>query len=159
MNNDTNDHTYFPSPEEAIPIIADLLIKKDFNTLAKYYDLAHSEIKLADLKSGDFFIRKERPEIAHPAEFWRYKHPFSPGFTYSSLTAGPRENVYLIRVEIVIDQGAASPSQEGYDSFYMISSAKGWQILPDVVDEDKNTEQPSIITEALASPPWKIEKI
>ena len=58
---------YFSSPAEAIPIISELLEKKNFKVLARYYDLSNSEIKLSELESGDFFIRKERPEIAHPA--------------------------------------------------------------------------------------------
>ncbi len=132
--------SYFSSPEEAVPIITELLKKQDFKTLASYYDLSDSGIKLVDLESGDFFIRKKRPELAHPAEFWRYKHPFSPGFKYNGMSSESRENVYVIRVKIIINQGEGSPSQVGYDSFYMIKSAKGWQILPDRVAEDKTPE-------------------
>ena len=141
--------SYFSSPEEAVPIITGLLKKEDFKTLANYYDLSDSGIKLVDLESGDFFIRKKRPEVAHPAEFWRYKHPFAPGFKYSGMSSGFRKNVYLIRVEIIINQGEDSPSQVGYDSFYMIKSAKGWQILADRVEEDDPLELPSMAPERM----------
>ena len=122
---------YFTSPGEAVPVITDLLKKQDFKTLTAFYDLSSSKIKRADLESGEFFIRKERPELAHPAEFWRYKHPFAPGFKFNSVQSTEKEGVYLVRVMVVIDQGYNSPQQEGFSDFYMSKSAKGWQILPD----------------------------
>ena len=104
MNNEIQKQTFalghFSSPEEAVPIITQLLVKEDFKTLASYYDLSDSGVKLVDLESGDFFIRKKRPEVTHPADFWRFKHPFSPGFKYSSMSNGPKENVYTIHVKI-----------------------------------------------------------
>ena len=129
---------YFSSPEEAVSKIADLLRQEDFKTLARYYDLSNSDTKLADLQSGEFFVRTERPEISHPVEFWRYKHPFSPGFEYSGMRPSAREDVYVITVRVSIDQGSDSPMQEGYSEFYMIKSAKGWQVLPDPVVEDNS---------------------
>ena len=129
---------YFASPEEAIPIISGLLGKKDFKTLARYYDLSKSEIKLSELESGDFFIRKERPEIAHPAGFWRYKHPFAPGFKFYSVQATAKDSIYIVEVSISIDQGPDFPEQTGLSYFYMIESEKGWQILPDQVTGDEH---------------------
>jgi len=58
------------------------------------------------------------------------------------MRSGPRENVHLIHLEIVIDQGVDSPSQVGFDSFYMIKSAQGWQIITDVVKEEYSSELP-----------------
>ncbi len=146
MKNEMHEHAsgeaYFSSPQGAVPRIAELLRQEDFKTLAKYYDLSGSDIPLSDLESGDFFIRTERPEVAHPAGFWRYKHPFSPGFNFSSIRSTAREGVYVIRVEVSIDQGMDSPAQEGYSLFYMIKSARGWQVLPDHVVEDSEPEIP-----------------
>lgn len=122
---------YFTSPEESVLVITDLLKREDFKTLALFYNLSSSEIKKTDLESGDFFIRKERPELTHPAELWRYRHPFSPGFKFDSVQSTEKEGVYLVRVVIVIDQGTDFPPQEGFTDFFMIKSAKGWQILPD----------------------------
>jgi len=52
-----NSKSYcFSSPAEAVPIITELLQKKNFKVLSRYYDLSNSEIKLSDLESGDFFI-------------------------------------------------------------------------------------------------------
>ena len=133
---DTSKTHYFSSPAEAIQIITELLEKTNFKILAKYYDLSNSEIKLSELESGDFFIRKERPEFAHPAGFWRYKHPFAPGFTFNRVQATAKDAVYVIEVSISIDQGSGSPKQIGLSYFYMLKSDKGWQILPDQVIED-----------------------
>ncbi len=127
---------YFASPEEAIPIIGKLLGKKDFKTLARYYDLTNSETKLSELESGEFFIRKMRPEVAHPAESWRYKHPFAPGVTFSSIRSTPEDAVYMVEVSITIEQGLDFPDQVGLSYFYMVKSDKGWKVLPGQVPDD-----------------------
>jgi hypothetical protein len=93
------------------------------------------------LESGDFFIRKERPEFAHPAGFWRYKHPFAPGFTLNKVQATDKDAVYVIEVSISIDQGSGSPNQIGLDHFYMVKSDKGWKILPDQVAGDERHDE------------------
>ena len=121
MNNnhyeDISQAKYFTSPKEAVPVITDLLMKQDFKTLSAFYDLSSSKIKRADLESGEFFVRNKRPEFAHPAEFWRYKHPFSPGFKFNSVQSTEKEGVYLVRVMVEIDQGAGSPPQVGFPIF------------------------------------------
>jgi len=137
---------YFSSPTEAIQIISELLEKKNFKILAKYYDLSNSEIKLSELESGDFFIRKDRPEIAHPAEFWSYKHPFAPVFKFNSVQTTAKDAVYIVEVSISIDQGSDSPKQIGLSYFYMVKSDKGWKILPDqVAKDDPHIEIPDSI--------------
>jgi hypothetical protein len=143
---DKLETTYFSSPAAAIPIISELLEKKDFKNLARYYDLSHSDVSFSDLESGNFFIRKERPEIAHPGGFWRYKHPFAPGFKFKSVQNTARDNIYIVELSISIDQGPDSPEQFGLSYFYMIQSDKGWRILPDQVTGKKNqTEMPESI--------------
>jgi len=146
MKNETPKHSsgglYFSTPEEAVPKITELLRNEDFVTLAKCYDLSNSDIPLSDLESGDFFIRTVRPEMSHPAGFWRYKHPFSPGFEYSSTRPSTRESVYIVEVRIVIDQGVDSPEQEGFSLFYMIKSVRGWQVLPEQVADNGEPELP-----------------
>jgi hypothetical protein len=137
---------YFSSPAEAIQIISELLEKKNFKTLARYYDLSHSEIKRSELESGNFFIQKDRPEISHPAEFWRYKHPFAPGFKFKSVQAAAIEAIYIVEVAISIDQGSDSPKQIGLSYFYMLKSDKGWKILPDqVAKDDPHAAMPNTI--------------
>ena len=121
---------YFASPQEAVPLIARLLEGRDFETLASYYDLGESDIDRAELKSGAFFIRAERPPVAHPGGFWRYRHPFAPGFVFSGFTPTDREDVFAVQVEIRIGQGAGAEEQVGYSEFLMVRSAAGWQVLP-----------------------------
>jgi len=143
---DVSKTYYFSSPAEAVPIISDLLERENFKILARYYDLSNSEINVSELESGDFFIRKDRPEIAHPAGFWRYKHPFPPGFKFKSLQATAQKSIYLVEVSISIDQGPDSPEQTGLSYFYMIKSDKGWKILPDqVTDNGHQAERPESI--------------
>jgi len=121
---------YFDSPETAIPAITELLQSEDFKTLASYYDLAGSDLDRVDLESGEYFIRKQPPPSAHPGGFWRYRHPFAPGFRFSHITSGIREGSHVVHMKIVIGQGEGLPPQIGFSSFAMIRSEKGWQILP-----------------------------
>jgi hypothetical protein len=146
MHDQPVEASYFASPEAAVPLITALLRQEDFKSLAAYYDLSNSEIPRACLESGSFFIREKRPEVAHPAGFWRHKHPFSPGFEYAGMRASGQPQVQVITVEISIDQGEGSPSQVGRSSFYMIQSAPGWQVLPEPVAEadDRGLPQPVV---------------
>ena len=121
---------YFASPEEAVPLIARLLEARDFGALASYYDLSGSGVERAELESGAFFIREERPPVAHPAGFWRYRHPFAPGFQFLYAAPEGEADVFSVHVEIRIEQGAGAEDQVGYDEFRMVRSAAGWQVLP-----------------------------
>lgn len=120
---------YFTSPVEAVLQITGLLTNEDWFTLASYYDLSDSQVKLEDLISGRFFIRTEPPPAAHPGGFWKYKHPFAPGFSYS-YHVKDEENIIIVYVEIAIDQGS-DLIQRGMQSFRMKKSKQGYKILPD----------------------------
>lgn len=146
---------WFSSPEEAVPAISEMLRSEDFRRLASYYDLTGSGIDRGELESGDFFIRRERPEVAHPGGFWRYKHPFAPGFKYSGMTSAPGEGVYTIHLRIEIEQGEGSPPQVGLDSFLMIESEKGWQVLPGEPEEEGVPESVMTAPEPLPDPSWR----
>lgn len=136
ISKQSNNADFFSSPEEAIPIISELLKKNNFKTLADYYYLSGTEIDRSVLESGDFFIQNKHPEFSHPGGFWRYKHPFAPGYEYSGTRSTSRKEVYIIEVSISIDQGEGTPAQRGFSLFYMKKSDNGWQILPDIVEED-----------------------
>src|SRR5689334_9707968 len=73
---------YFESPQQAVSLVDELLRKQDWPTLASYYDLSGSGIGRAELSSGKFFLRNERPAVAHPGIDWRIKEPFPPGFKF-----------------------------------------------------------------------------
>lgn len=144
---------WFASPEEAVPAISRMLRREDFKTLATYYDLTGSDIDPATLMSDDFFIRRERPEVAHPGGFWRYKQPFAPGFTYTGMTADSTQEIYTIHLRIEIEQGEGVPPQIGLDDFRMIRSENGWQILPKA-EEGKPAEMP-VTVKPLPEPSWR----
>jgi len=129
---DRRGRSYFTSPEQAVEVARKLLQAEDYCTLADYYDLSGTDIDRPGLECGDYFVRKQRPEVAHPGGFWRYKHPFSPRFKLSSVLPTDRKSVYRVIMTITIDQGADTPQQEGLSHFHMIESPRGWQILPNV---------------------------
>jgi len=120
---------YFQSPKQAVTVITKLLEAKDWGALAKYYDLSGSGIDRATLESGEFFWRKERPAAAHPGGFWRYKHPFAPGFRYDDERPTDEAGVVVVSVKVEIDQGGGPP-QRGFSRFLMKKHAAGWQVLP-----------------------------
>ncbi len=122
---------YFDSPQAAVPIISQLLRQQNYRTLASYYDLSHSTLSYAQLASESFFIRPERPAAAHPAGLWRYKQPFAPGFYYHQTLPTRSSTIFEIQLQLEIDQGMGMPAQISLDSFKMIQSAQGWQILTD----------------------------
>src|SRR4051812_5750756 len=51
---------HFQSPEESVTVTTRLLEKQDWSTLASYYDLSGTNIDIASLTSGEFFMH------AHP---------------------------------------------------------------------------------------------
>jgi len=124
----TSEVKYFQSPAEAVKIISKLLLKKSWEELASYYDLSGSKIIPDELISGRFFITEQQPEVSHPGEFWRYKHPFAPGFSYDNHQQTD-ENTIIVNVSIEIDEGFGM-IQRGFDSFKMMRSPKGFQLLP-----------------------------
>lgn len=125
----SNESTYFASPESAVKEIRIMLRNKDWPKLAMYYDLSDSKIGRATLISGEFFYTDERPESAHPADFWHYKHPFSPAFKYLSSSDVAQVGVKQVTVHVEIDQGGGM-IQRGMQTFFMSWSGEGYQILP-----------------------------
>jgi len=120
---------YFESPEKAIPEIRNLVVASDWKTLSRYYYLKDSDVKIKELLSSDFFIRNEKPDVAHPSGFWKYKHPFAPAFTFKSFRELEESGIFEVTVNIEIDQGGGM-IQEGYQTFLMRKSDKGYQIIP-----------------------------
>lgn len=136
---------FFESPEQAVAEIRKMQGEEDWASLARYYDLEGSGIDRETLVSGEFFIRTERPEVAHPGEFWRYKHPFAPSFEYAFTTPAAEAGVVIVRVAVKIDQGSDSPAQEGWQEFSMRQSEAGFQVLT-------GDAEPVALEELLADP-------
>ncbi|MFC1680065.1 hypothetical protein ACFL2T_07645 [Elusimicrobiota bacterium] len=131
----------FLSPQEAVERIAKLLREEDWPALAGYYDLDGTEVDPKQLHSGDFFIRTERPETAHPGGFWRYKQPFSPAFKYEShgdSTKHPGD--VIVTVGVSIDQGGGMV-QRGMSFFRLRRSGGGFRLAPNTGDEAQELQR------------------
>jgi len=119
---------YFNNPKQAVDSIKTMLSAKAWEKLSRYYDLSGTDINRESLVSSDFFIRKKRPEVAHPAGFWRFKQPFSPQYSYLS-HQNISDDIVEVTVQIEIDEGGGMV-QRGMDSFKLRKSSKGYQLLP-----------------------------
>ena len=144
---DSDDPAYFETPRQAVEEITAMLVAEDWPALARYYDLEGSGVDRAQLVSGEFFVRTERPEVSHPADFWRIKHPFHPGFHYAwsgaevdiaNIMSAPDADtpegdpgIVKVVLEVEIEQGAGEPVQRGISEFRMRKSERGYQVLPD----------------------------
>lgn len=119
---------YFTDPKQAVDSIKTMLLSGNWVKLASYYDLKDMDaIERETFTSGNYFIRKESPELIHPGGFWRYKHPFSPQYDYFSYTTISDEFVE-VTVYIEIDEGFGMV-QRGIQVFYLRKSVKGYQLL------------------------------
>jgi len=132
---ESREPKYFASPQEAVEIISELLIKEDWKTLSRYYYLEGSNVDVEELESGRFFIRTKPPEVCHPGGFWVYKHPFDPSFKYLGHEE-IRDNIIIVTVHIRIDEGMGM-FQEGRKFFAMKKTPKGLQVLPRIVDSEE----------------------
>ena len=126
---------FFPSPEKSVEIITQLLKSENWSTLSNYYYTIGVNQELIDsIMSGEYFLRREMPEVAHPAGFWKYRHPFPPGFTYSSHEI-IKENFIKVILIIEIDQGEGL-TQVGKASFLLKKFHEGYKILPEQPQEE-----------------------
>ena len=120
---------YFESPQAAVAAITALLRKEDWPTLARYYDLSGTTLARAHLSSGRFFLRTEPPPVVHPGLPWKFRHPFTPGFTFRETLTPAEAGVLIVVVGIEIDEGAGR-IQRGTQEFSLRESARGYQLLP-----------------------------
>ena len=142
---------YFRDPKQAVDAIKTMLSSRAWEKLSGYYDLSDTDIDRASLISGEFFVREERPELAHPAGFWRIKEPFSPQYAYQSHYHRSDE-IVDVTVHIEIDEGMGM-IRRGFNNFQLRKSPNGYQLLPkspgspplgDPPDEPPEYVQPSV---------------
>ena len=120
---------YFTTPADAVEQITTMLERKDWPELARYYDLSDSPEDPAKLSSGEFFYTDQEPPVSHPAGFWRYKHPFAPGFELHSTRELDEPGVIEVTVMVEIDQGGGM-IQRGIETFLMRQTKRGYQVMP-----------------------------
>src|SRR5687767_11878419 len=119
---------YFSSPADAVAVVTALLRNEDWPTLARYYDLSGSSVSKDALVSGRWFVREERPAMAHPGLPWRFRHPFTPGFTFFGTRAGDRPDITVVMVGIDIDEGGGRV-RRGRSEFDLRRSAAGYRLI------------------------------
>ena len=136
----TSDEYYFESPENAVIVVNQLLEARDWNTLANYYLLDESGPELEELKSGRFFFTEDSSAPQDPMGFWKYLHPFPPGFTYESHEKLENGNVKLaVAIEILDEPPPGSPPEtpsvmRTMRAFHMrYTAGRGYKLLPDKV--------------------------
>lgn len=129
---------FFPGPEESVEIITGLLLSEDWRTLSGYYIIDGNQELLDSLLSGDYFIRREMPEVTHPGGFWKYRHPFSPGFKYHSHEQ-VADDLVKVNLIIEIDQGDGM-IQVGKSSYLLKRFLEGYKIMPGVLPEETHTD-------------------
>lgn len=125
----SDSQKYFESPASAVEQIAVMLEERNWAELASYYDLSDSPVERSTLTSGEFFYTDEEPAGAHPAGFWRYKHPFPPAFKFHSTRDLEEPGVIEVTVQVEIDQGGGM-IQRGMQTFLMRKTENGYQIMP-----------------------------
>ena len=124
----TAQELYFTTPKESVEVISKLLLEENWEDLSKYYFLENANKEMIDsLKNGDYFISTNRPEVAHPAGFWKYKRPFPPNFNYLSHIEIAMDTV-KVEVAIEIDQ-AMGVMQQGRAYYYLVKSENGYQLI------------------------------
>lgn len=115
---------FFASPEAAVIKSNEMIEKKRWSRLARYYDFAHSSVTAKQAMSGAYFDG----ELAVPPET-AVERPFPPGYHY--LYSEPTELAGIIRVVVSgAPTDARDPGQGPQASFFMRASPDGYRIIP-----------------------------
>lgn len=125
----SGDARYFDTPQAVVPVVTEWLRQEDWRTLACYYDLKGSAVSRWELETGRFFLRAERPPVAHPGVAWRIREPFQPGFKFDHVEPAARPGVVRVVVALAIDEGDGM-TQRAVASFLLRRSSHGYQLLP-----------------------------
>jgi hypothetical protein len=118
----------FPDPRAAVEQIGRMLRDRAWLKLAMYYDLSGTEVDLAKLISGAFFLHAEALRVGHPAVDNRIKEPFSPQFSYHSHRGTAGDEIVVI-VSFSVDEGMGMV-REGLDAFPMRKTENGYRLIP-----------------------------
>lgn len=124
---------YFENPATAVERINDLLAREEWGTLARYYDLAGSDLEYEDVAWWEWFEHGGQP-VADPYGRTGPHHPFPEGATYRGHEVDDR----VCRVTVELDpvladllHGAEPRGRDGPElrSFYLVHHDEGWQLL------------------------------
>ena len=115
---------FFASPEAAVTKSNQLIAKKNWTRLARYYDFTYSSVTPSQITTGAYFDGSLAvpPEQAIP-------RPFPPGYRF--LFSEPTELSGITRVVVSgAPPNAADPNQGPQASFFVRSEPNGYRIIP-----------------------------
>lgn len=119
---------HFQSRNEIVAAVDAMLRDKDWETLARYYDISGSSgssLSAAQLTSGEYFYDSS-PDAAPPGEeFRRYRHPFAPGARLDHEMDGDQKDVVVMVVVLELSRGERLVYR-----FRVKRHGWGWQLLP-----------------------------
>jgi len=120
---------YFNDIRDAIELCTYLLLDEEWEKLASYYDLTNTTLTYNDIANRDFFMTDIKPfDTPLPANYWKYKHPFPPGYRY--LFSEPLDSeitkIWLTN-KFEIGDGLV---KDGRFWFLMRYKLDGYQIVP-----------------------------
>lgn len=122
------DPLHLPSPREAVDVLAELVERRDWAKLARYYDLSEVGIEAWYVLGGYWFTTEPAPHVAIQWDGTvRFQRPFPPGFTYVSHKIDG--DVATVVVDGSFDPGDGR-LQEGPWTFEMRRDEEGWRLLP-----------------------------
>lgn len=119
----------FGSRNSIVPAIDLMLRDKDWTTLAKYYDLEHSEVTAEELLSGDYFYDSTPGAAPATEEYRRYLRPFAPGARLDHEMDGGGQHVVTLVMVLDLHRGTGKKGQRVY-RFRVKRHTWGWRILP-----------------------------
>lgn len=126
----TNDK-YFDDPRTAVEVSTYLLLDENWAEIACYYYLKDTDLTYDDINCSNFFMQNKKPKNNPlPALYWKYKHPFPPGYRY--LFTEPID-VDIMRIWLTnkfeVGEGVR---REGRHSFLMKYTINGYQFIPPI---------------------------
>ncbi len=113
---------FFASPEAAVIKSNQMMAKRSWEQLARYYDFTYSSVTPEQISSGAYF----NGSLAVPPE-GAIKRPFPVGYHY--LDSEPTELSGIIRI-VVSGAPANEPKQGPRASFFMRAEPEGYRIIP-----------------------------
>ncbi len=119
----------FGSAEQAVRRIKVMLRQKNWEQLARYYDLRGSDVLRSELASGSYFYDKQ-PANVDAAGFLRWLQPFDPRFQFDRVENTNQKDVIRVVVTISIDEGFGA-IRRGFQSFRMRKTSRGYQLVLD----------------------------
>ena len=115
---------FFSSPEAAVAKVNQMIAKKNWTQLGRYYDFSYSSVRAEQVTTGAYFDGS----LPVPPE-QAIARPFPQGYRY--LYSEPTELNGVVRVVVSgAPMNARDPNQGPQASFFMRSEPEGYRIIP-----------------------------